>query len=102
MNPNPLLLASVHRRVSFSGSKKETTGATVRMSLLAMKALSCIGDHKKSFFVLRSGRSGANDVAIELVHPDSWFAKPKKEHKSVWFVGVGNSEIASVIVWSTW
>jgi len=75
------------------------TVATVRMSLTAMKALSCIGDYKKSFFILRSGHSGATDVANELVHPDSWFAKPKKEHKSVRFVGVGNTEIASVIMW---
>jgi len=65
------LLVSVHRRVDLTGSKKETTGATVRMSLAAMNALSCIGDHKKSFFGLRSGLNRANDVAIELVHSDS-------------------------------
>jgi len=64
MNPNLLLLASIHKRVDLTGSKKETTGATVRMPFAAIKASSCTGDHKKSFLVLGSGRSGANDMAI--------------------------------------
>jgi len=71
MNHNPLLVVSVDRHVGFTGSKKETTGATVRISLAAMKALSCIGDHKKSFFVLRGGLNRANDVAIEVVYPEN-------------------------------
>ena len=71
MNPSPFWLASVHKCVGFTGLKKETTGATVRVSLAAVKTLSCIGDQMKSFLVLSRGHSGANSVVIELVHADN-------------------------------
>ena len=99
-NPRPCRLASVQRRVGLSGSKKEIVGADVRDCFAVTKAWSRFGDQVNSFFVLSKGRSGASRPARVAVLAESWFARPKKERRSVRFVGVGNSDIASVIDWS--
>ena len=55
----------------------------------------------KSFFVLRSGRRGANKPATVGVLDDSWFTRPTNERRSERLVGMGNFEMASVMESST-
>ena len=55
-----------------------------------------VGDHANSFLVLCSGRREASRLARVAVLADSWLARPKKARRSVWLVGVGKLEIASV------
>ena len=81
MKPRPFLLASVQRRVGRLQSKNERVGAVVNDSLATWNAWSRFGDQRKSFFVLRRGRSGARSVAMESVLAESWFANPKKGTK---------------------
>ena len=83
-------------------SKNAKVGATVSCFLAALKALSCVEDHKKSFLLLRRGLSGASREEIVLMEADSWFANPKKERRSVGLFGVGKLEMASVMDLSTW
>ena len=55
MKPRPWRLASVQSLVGLVISKNAKFGATVSCSLAALKALSCIEDHEKSFWLLRRG-----------------------------------------------
>ena len=74
----------------------------MRACLAVVNAWSRPGDHANSFFVLSSGRMGANRLPIIAVLADSWFARPKKAHRSVRFAGVGKLGISSVMDLSTW
>lgn len=100
--PRPWRLASVQRRVSFSGSKYDRMGADVSDFLTFAKAASNSSFQVYSFLVLRSGRNGASKVAMVGVLADSWFTRPMKDRRSVRLAGVGNSVIARVIDGSIW
>ena len=89
MNPNPCLLASVHSLVSLSKLKYARVGASVSYSRALLNACSCSSDHKKSFFVLRSGRNGSNNGAIVSVQDDSWLTRPKNDRRSEQLDGAG-------------
>ena len=69
----------------------------MRACLAAQNAVSRSGDYMNSFFVLSSGRKGANRLARVAVLADSWLARPKNARRSVRLAGVGKLEIASVI-----
>ena len=56
MKPKPCRLASVQRRVLLAASKYDRTGGDDKDFFAAMNASSWLGDHKKSFLVLNSGR----------------------------------------------
>ena len=47
-------------------------------------------DHRKSFLVLRSERSGMNNGDTVLVLEESWLTNPKNDRSSVRLMGVGN------------
>ena len=83
-------------------SKKDNVGAVVREPLAFMKASSWCGVQKKLFLVLSNGCRGVSNNAIELLHVESWFAKPKKERRSEQLAGVGKLLMASVMDESTW
>ena len=69
----------------------------VRDFLAAMKDVSWLDDHIKSFFVLnRDLRRDATALLLE----DSWFTMPMKERSSVRFVATGYFMMASVMVGS--
>ena len=55
----------------------------------------------KSFFVLRSDRSGVSKEETVLVEADNSLASPNKDHRSVRLAGVGKCDMASVMVLST-
>ena len=99
MKPRPWRLASVQSLVGLVISKNAKVGATVSCSLAALKALSCVEDHEKSFLLLRRGLSGASREEIVLVEADSWFANPKKERR---LFGVKKLVMVSVMDLSTW
>ena len=101
-NPKPWWLASVHSLVGLFMSKNESTVATVRDALAVKNALSWVTDNLKSFFELSKGRSGVSNVEMVFVLAESWLTKPKNDRRSVWLVGVGNFEMVSIILWSTW
>ena len=80
----------MHNLVGLFGSKNDKVGADVSDCFTLVKAWSSSDDHVNSFFVLRSGRSGASDPANVDVLADSWLASPTNERRSVQVVGVGN------------
>ena len=51
--------------------------------------------------MLRRGQRGVSDEEIVLVEADNWLANPKKEQRSVWFIGMGKFEVALLIDLST-
>ena len=55
-----------------------------------------------SFLVLNRGLNGVKRVATALVLEDNWFTSPMKERSSVWLVGTGYFEMASVMDGSIW
>ena len=50
--------------------------------------------------MLSKRRSGVSSVEMAFVLVESWLTKPKKDLRSVRFAGVGNFEMALIIVWS--
>ena len=101
-NPTPCLLASVHNWVGFAISKYARVGTSTKCRLALVNALSCSNDHRNSFFVLSKGRNGSRSSATVAVLEDNWLTKPKKDRRSVRFVGAGNFDIASVTEESMW
>ena len=88
--PRPSLLASVQIRVGLKASKKDRTGATVRVCFAVVNAWSCWLFQTKSLLVLRRGRNGTRAAATDSVLAESWLASPKNERRSVRLLGVGN------------
>jgi len=70
--------------------------------LAAVKVVSWVDDHMKSFFILNRDLNGARRDVTALVLEDSWFTWPMKERSSVRFVGTGYFMMASVMVGSIW
>ena len=59
--------------------------------------MSWTGVQRKSFRVLRSGRSGTSAGASSFVQVVNWFVRPIKERRSVRLLGVGKLVIASTM-----
>ena len=61
----------MHRRVGLLASKNERVGAILSDPFTVLNAWSWLADHMKSFFVLRTGRSGAKCMATASVLAES-------------------------------
>ena len=99
-NPTPCLLASVQIRVGLAMSKNANVGALARCCLALDSACSWVVDQTNSFLELRRGCSGSKSSAILSVPAANWFARPKKDLRSVRVVGGGNLVITLVIAGS--